>query len=73
MHQVLALFLQGFKAIARRIGELQSRVVLTLLYFLLFAPLTLIVRAKDPLGLKEPPGWRPYHSRSADLPSALRQ
>ena len=73
MDQLLARLWQGWKRVARRIGEFQSRVVLTLLYFLLFAPITLIIRAKDPLGLKEPPGWRPYHSHSADLPSALRQ
>ena len=73
MDQLLTRLWQGWKRVAQRIGEFQSRVVLTLLYFLLIAPLTLIVRAKDPLGLEEPPRWQPYHSHSVDLPSAMRQ
>jgi hypothetical protein len=73
MGHILDRLWQGWKQVAQRIGEFQSRLVLTLLYFLLFAPLTLIVRAKDPLGLRRPLSWQPYSGRSADLPSARRQ
>ena len=73
MGHILIRLWQGWKRVAQRIGEVQSRVFLTLLYFLLFAPLTLIARFRDPLELRRHPGWRPYHGRSADLPSTRRQ
>lgn len=73
MDQFLSRLWQWWKRVARRIGEFQSRVFLTLLYFLLIAPLTLIVRAKDPLGLKKPPSWRLYRSHSIDIPAAVKQ
>lgn len=73
MAQLFASLWQGWKYIAHRIGEFQSRVLLTVLYLVFFAPLTLIVRAKDPLGLRGFPRWRPYQSNAADLRSAKRQ
>jgi hypothetical protein len=62
-----------WQRLARRIGEWQSRVILTVLYLFLIGPLTLIVRIKDPLGVRHSRRWQPCHSRSADLPAARRQ
>jgi hypothetical protein len=73
MSRLLKQFWQQWQRVARRIGEWQSRVILTVLYLFLVGPLTLIVRGKDPLGLRRCLTWQPYHSRSADLPAARRQ
>ena len=46
---------------ARKIGDFQARVILTLLYFIVIGPFALIVRwGADPLSLKkgEQRGWR---------------
>jgi len=51
-----------WKRIARRIGDIQARVVLTLLYFLPLAPFALAVKwGTDPMAIKRhtPKGWRP--------------
>jgi len=73
MRPIVARLWQGWKRVARRIGEFQTRLFLTLFYFLFLAPLTLIARAGDPLGLRRHPGWRPYQGRSATLEAARRQ
>jgi hypothetical protein len=50
---------EGWKRVARRIGDFQARILLTLFYFLPFAPFALIVRwGMDPLAIKTSPGWR---------------
>jgi hypothetical protein len=57
---------EGWKRIARRIGDVQARVLMTLFYFLCLAPFGLAVRwGTDPLAIKpgHPRGWR---SRSAE-------
>ena len=44
---------QGWKRIAKKIGDFQARVILTVLYFVIIAPFALIVRwGADPLSLK---------------------
>ena len=51
---------EAWKRVARRIGDFQARVLLTVLYFIVIAPLALAVRwAADPLALKPatPRGW----------------
>lgn len=73
MHPSLGTLWQGWKRVARRIGEFQTRLFLTLFYFLFLAPLTLVARAGDPLGLRRHPGWRRYQGRSGDLDAARRQ
>jgi len=62
-----------WQRLARRIGEWQSRVILTVLYVFLIGPLTLIVRLKDPLGVRHSRMWQPCHNRSTDLLAARRQ
>ncbi len=50
----------AWKRIARKIGDFQARVLLTIFYFVLLAPFALIVRrTSDPLALKAaaPRGW----------------
>jgi len=73
MRRFFSQFWHRWQRLARRIGEWQSRVILTVLYLFLVGPLTLIVRVKDPLGLRHYLMWQPYHGRSADLSAARRQ
>jgi len=50
----------AWKRVARKIGDFQARVLLTIFYFVLLAPFALIVRrTSDPLALKPgtPRGW----------------
>jgi hypothetical protein len=52
---------EGWKRVAKRIGDFQARVILTVLYFVIIAPFALIVRwGADPLALKRSAqkGWR---------------
>jgi hypothetical protein len=51
-----------WKQIARRVGDFQARVILTVIYFIIIGPFALIVRwGADPLSLKRDDhgGWRP--------------
>jgi hypothetical protein len=73
MRSLFTQFWHRWQGVARRIGEWQGRVILTVLYFVLIGPLTLIVRAKDPLGLHRPLTWQRCQGRSADLTAARRQ
>lgn len=50
-----------WKAVGRRLGDLQARLLLFLFYFLVLAPFAILLRIfSDPLGLKRttPLGWR---------------
>ncbi len=50
----------AWKRVARKIGDFQARVLLTIFYFVLLAPFALIVRrTSDPLAVKPgtPRGW----------------
>ena len=52
---------EKWQRIARKIGDFQARVILTLLYFVIIGPFALIVRwGADPLSLKKgaQQGWR---------------
>lgn len=52
---------EGWKRVAKKIGDFQARVILTVLYFIIIAPFALIVRwGADPLALKKSSqkGWR---------------
>ncbi len=51
----------GWKRVGRKIADVQSRALLTLVYFTLIAPFSLVVRwTADPLGIKRDTvkGWR---------------
>jgi hypothetical protein len=44
---------EGWKKVARKIGDFQARVLMTIFYFVLLAPFALIVRrTSDPLAIK---------------------
>jgi hypothetical protein len=49
---------QGWKRIAHKIGEFQSRLILSLFYYVLFAPFAIGVKFfSDPLQIKKYQGW----------------
>lgn len=62
---------------AEVIGTFQSRVVLTILYFVLVSPFGLVVRIfSDPLGIKsrrQTTSWSDSSARSETLEGAKRQ
>jgi hypothetical protein len=67
---------EGWKRIAHKIGVFQTRVIMTIFYFLLVLPLGLILRVvRDPLNLKHPEGtnWVPHHQEPHNLETASRQ
>ena len=66
---------RAWKVIARKIGDFQARLVLTVLYFLPLAPFALAVKwSTDPMAIKRatPKGWRPIPDAEA-ADSAARQ
>ncbi|HEV8306238.1 MAG TPA: SxtJ family membrane protein [Methylomirabilota bacterium] len=67
----------GWVRIAHAIGRVQSRVVLTVLYFVLLGPFALGVRLlADPLQLRRRPGgshWLPRAASPASLEAFRKQ
>ncbi len=66
----------GWKAVARRIGDIQSRLLLTLFYFLAVAPFAIGVKLfADPLNLaeKDRSNWVSRMVRKKGLEEARRQ
>ncbi|MBI4277524.1 MAG: hypothetical protein HY660_03625 [Armatimonadetes bacterium] len=66
----------GWKVIARKIGDFQARLLLTVLYFAIVAPFALAVRwSRDPLAIKPgtPRGWRPRDTDASSMDWARRQ
>jgi len=70
------LLWKRWKALARRVGNFQARLVLTIFYFTLAEPFGLGFRwFSDPLNLKRRPGssgWIPRSARASD-PAELRR
>jgi hypothetical protein len=68
---------EGWKRIAKKIGDFQARVILTLLYFVIIGPFALIVRwGADPLALKKGAqhGWRlKVDAKDSPLKRAINQ
>jgi hypothetical protein len=51
---------QGWKRVARKIGDFNARVILTLFYFIFLAPFAIAIRTfTDPLSIKSKsaPSW----------------
>ena len=53
---------EGWKRIAKKVGNFQARVLMAIFYFTVFCPFALAVRwGSDPLAIKAeaPQGWQP--------------
>jgi len=63
--------------LAKKIGNFQSRVILTVFYFLIVTPFGLLVRIfSDPLHSKSGPGqtrWLPRETYDVDLAAVRKQ
>jgi hypothetical protein len=60
---------EGWKRVARKIGDVQARIILTLFYFIVIGPFALPIRWwGDPLTIKArtPRGWRPRESETGN-------
>jgi hypothetical protein len=68
---------EGWKRIARKIGDFQARAMMTLFYFVILAPVAIILRWRsDPLAIKAgtPRGWTAMKASDiAPLEHARRQ
>lgn len=62
-----------WKPIAHTIGVFQTKLILSVLYFILLGPFTPVFLFKDPLGLRTGGGWQKFQSRATDLATAKRQ
>jgi hypothetical protein len=66
-----------WRAITAKVGNVQARLLLTLLYFTVAAPFGIGARVcSDPLRSKRRPprpGWEPRATRGTDLHEARRQ
>lgn len=70
-------FWKWWKRTARKIGDFQARVILTIFYFVIVGPFALLVRSiSDPLALKPRTtrGWQPKEDpQEPPLTRAQRQ
>jgi hypothetical protein len=68
---------EGWKRIARKIGDFQARALMTLFYFLILGPVAIVVRWRsDPLAMKPgtPRGWGDREEREGEpMAHARRQ
>jgi hypothetical protein len=67
---------ENWKKLAKKIGDFQARLILTVLYFVIVAPFALIVRfAADPLSIKpHQEGWRAKaETKGSPMERALNQ
>lgn len=66
---------EGWKKIAKKIGDFNSRVILTIFYFIFITPISLPIKIKDPLGIKnKKQNWIPKEaSEGTAMEQALRQ
>lgn len=77
MQSVLRSLWDSWKRVARRIGDLQARILLTVFYYAILGPFALVLRWRsDPLGIKPggERGWRARPDpRGTPLDQARRQ
>jgi len=55
-------FWQGWKRVAKRVGQFQARILMAIFYFTIFVPFALAIRwGSDPLAIKSGTrgGWQP--------------
>lgn len=74
---MLKVLWRGWLFVARKIGYVQSMLVMSVMYFVAIAPFALGIRLfSDPLRLRGAPSWHPFASdrqRSSGLDFARRQ
>lgn len=72
---MLKLLWQGWKRIARVIGDFQARVLLTVIYGVVVLPFGVMFRLlSDSLRIKQkPPEWLDYPHSTSDMDWARRQ
>lgn len=77
MRNALRSLWQGWRRAAAAIGHFQTRLILSILYFVVMAPVAAGVRRfADPLGLRGPRGgtyWRVRDNPTLSLEQARRQ
>jgi len=76
MSKALRSALQAWRTVARKIADVQSRLILALMYFVVMAPFALPIRLfRDPLELRRAPGWHPLPPDGESTPAvtAARQ
>ena len=68
---------EGWKKLIHVVGAFQSRLLLSLFYFVIVMPYALIAKwTSDPLRLKRPvddSNWVPWHDRPANFSEASKQ
>ncbi|HUI41420.1 MAG TPA: hypothetical protein VL523_05580 [Terriglobia bacterium] len=71
----LKKFWRGFSAFAKRLGNFQARVLLTIIYAILVLPFGVMVRLfADPLRIKKlPTTWIDHSQEKMDMSWAKRQ
>ena len=67
-----------WKRFAERVGNIQARLLLIVLYFLVVSPVALLLKLlADPLALRRGPdrrsGWVPRVARATDIEEGRRQ
>jgi hypothetical protein len=69
------VFWGRWKAFARRAAQVQSRVLLWVLYYLLLVPIALVQHGGRGAWRRHdvPPSWKPRTTRTSDMASARRQ
>lgn len=74
---VACALLEWWKRLAKKIGDFQARIILTLFYFLVVGPFALLVQhCSDPLAIKPgtPRGWRPKGGeKDSPMARAMKQ
>lgn len=68
MPALLRNFAASWKRFARKIGDFQARLLLTVFYVFVVGPFALLIRRGDPMGMKRlsPRAWLPYSSRNGN-------
>jgi hypothetical protein len=66
---------EWWKKVAKKIGDFNSRLILTVFYFIFITPISIPVKLKDPLGIKnKKQSWLPKQtSEGTPMEQALRQ
>jgi hypothetical protein len=63
---------EAWKSFGRKLGDFQARLILSLFYFIIVAPFSLLIRVSDPLSLK-PGTARGWVVRSDPKETALER